>query len=562
MRSVLPLFLFLISGLGMVGQNQGAALEGSVTYVTSQSVYVKFNSTAKIKVGDTLFIKQGDTLVPALKVKDLSSTSCVCTPLSSAALKISDKIFFKPAPGSAAGKEEPAPPAIVIPPEPPIQNMTVEKPDSTGAGKPLEYKKKQQIRGFVSVASYTNMSTYSSANSQSEKLTSSLSARNIGNSNFSAEYFISGILNDKQYNETSKSITNIIKIYNLAVSYDFGNKATLLLGRKINPRLSNMGSNDGLQFELKFKPLSVGIIAGFRPDYRDYGFNFNLFQYGAYLFNEFAGKKGFMQTSLAFINQTNSGKTDRRFFYIQHVNSLVKNLTFFGSAEVDIYGKQFNGSDSTYNPADSTYKVDSVYKTKSTPKLTNLYLSLSYRLLRRLFISFSYSARQNVIYYETYKTYLETLLGNPTLQGYSLQVNYTPVNKLSIGATGSYRFSKADPKPTQNVYAYVTYSQIPGINTSATVSAILLKTSYLNGRIYSIGLSKDLAAGKLYLGLTYRYVDYHYYNTEYLPTYQNMGEFSLTWKIIRKLAFSVYYEGTFEKTTQNHRIYAQLNFGF
>ncbi len=376
-----------------------------------------------------------------------------------------------------------------------------------------------------------------------------MSARNIGNSNLSVECYIIGVQNDHQSNEIQNSVFNKVKIYNLAVSYDFGKTATLLAGRKINPKLSNMGSNDGLQFELKFKPLSIGIIAGYRPDFKDYGFNSNLLQYGAYLYNEFAGKKGYMQTSLAFVNQTNSGKTDRRFFYLQHVNSLIKNLTFFGSAEMDIFGKEFNSPDSTY-------------LTKSTPKLTNLYLSLSYRIMGRLLISGSYSARQNVIYYETYKTYLEALLDNPTLQGYSVQVNYTPVNKLSIGATGSHRFSKTDPKPTQNLYAYLTYSQIPGINTSVTISTILLKTGYLNGRIYSAGLSKDLAAGRLYIGLTYRYVDYHYYNTEFLPTIQNMGEFSLTWRIIRNLVFAVYYEGTFEKIDQFHRLYAQVNLGF
>lgn len=549
MRYVLPLFLFLFSGLSLMGQNRTGSLEGSVTYITSQNVYVKFSNTAKIKTGDTLFLQQGENLVPALKVKDLSSISCVCIPVSATTLKVSDKVFFKTSQVAVNSKEEPAPSPTANPPEPVNQMVPIEKPDSTGAGKPLEYKKRQQIHGAVNIASYSNWSSYSSANSQREKLTFSLSARNIGNSNLSAECYISYFQNDKQWNETSNSIFNALKIYNLAISYDFGKKATLLLGRKINPKLSNMGSNDGLQFELKFKPLSIGIIAGYRPNFTDYGFNSNLLQYGAYLYNEYAGKKGYMQTSLAFINQTNSGKTDRRFFYVQHVNSLVKNLTFFGSAEVDIFGKEFN-------------ILDSTYKTVSTPKLTNLYLSLSYRILRRLSMSLSYSARQNVIYYETYKTYLDRLLDNQTLQGYSLQVNYSPVNKLSIGATASYRFNKLDPKPTQNLYAYLTYSQIPGINTSVTVSTIVLKTGYLNGRIYSAGLSKDLASGKLYMGLTYRYVDYHYNNTEYIPTYQNMGEFSLTWRIIRKLALSVYYEGTFEKITQYHRIYAQVNMGF
>ncbi|MCX6247260.1 MAG: hypothetical protein NTW10_05970 [Bacteroidetes bacterium] len=549
MRNLLPFFLLLFSGLNLVGQNQSSNLEGSVTYVTSQSVYVKFASTSRIKAGDTLFMQQGETLVPALTVKDLSSISCVCITLSALTLKVSDKVFFKPSPVSAT--EPKAEPAAVISQEPVNPLTPVEKPDSTLIGKPVGIKRKQQIHGFVNLASYSNFSNTSS-NLQSEKLTASLSARNIGNSIVSAEYYFSVIQNDKQYNEVSNSVFNKLKIYNFDVSFDFGKKATLLVGRKINPKLSNMGSNDGIQFELKFKPLSIGIIAGFRPNSQDYGFNKSLFQYGTYLFNEYAGKKGFMQASLAFINQTNSGQTDRRFFYVQHVNSLIKNLTFFGSAEVDIYGKELTKMDS----------VDTTYRTTTTPKLTNLYASLSYRILQRLFLSFSYSTRQNIIYYETYKTFLETLLDNSNVQGYSLQVNYTPVNKLSIGATGSYRFSKQDPKPTQNVYAYVTYSQIPGIRTSVTVSTILLKTGYLNGKIYSAGLSKDLAAGKLYLGLTYRYVDYHYINTEYVPTYQNMGEFSLTWRIIKKLSLSLYYEGTFEKTNQYQRVYAQINMGF
>jgi hypothetical protein len=310
-----------------------------------------------------------------------------------------------------------------------------------------------------------------------------------------------------------------------------------------------MGSNDGVQFELKFKPISMGIIAGFRPNYTDYGFTSSLFQAGAYLYNEYAGKKGFMQTTVAFINQTNSGKTDRRFLYFQHVNSLVKNLTLFGSLEVDLYGKHFNST-------------DSIFTTTTNPVLTNLYVSLSYRLMRRLGISFSYSNRQNVIYYETYKSYLDRLIDNPTMQGYSLQVSYNPVNNLSIGATAAYRFETPDPRPTKNIYAYLTYSQIPGIRTSATLSIMRLETSYVNGKIYSAGFSKDLAAGKLYLGLTYRYVDYHYFTTEDIPTLQNMGEFSLTWRIIHKLLFSVYYEGTFEKLTKYHRIYAQINMGF
>ncbi|MCK7540347.1 MAG: hypothetical protein MZV63_60370 [Marinilabiliales bacterium] len=102
-------------------------------------------------------------------------------------------------------------------------------------------------------------------------------------------------------------------------------------------------------------------------------------------------------------------------------------------------------------------------------------------------MSFSYSARKNVIYYETYKSFLDRLLDPDTWQGYMLQVNYTPVKKLSVGVTGSYRYMLQDPRRSKNLYGYVTYSQIPGIGISATLSVTLLATSYIEGNIYKCG---------------------------------------------------------------------------
>jgi hypothetical protein len=50
-------------------------------------------------------------------------------------------------------------------------------------------------------------------------------------------------------------------------------------------------------------------------------------------------KHGIIQNTLAFIQQNNSGQTDRRFAYFQHSNSLLTGLKFFGSVECDLYKK-------------------------------------------------------------------------------------------------------------------------------------------------------------------------------------------------------------------------------
>ena len=549
MRYLLPVIFFLLAGLNLEGQTTSEPLEGTVSYVTSQNVYVKFSSTSDIATGDTLFRQKGNTLIPVLLVRDLSSISCVCSFIGSPTVAVADKVWHRKIRKLQATVVPPLPP-VVPPPVTQSTDSLVQaygETDTVIDQKTEELKSRQRIHGYFAISSYSNFSDYSETNSQKMKYTFSLLARNIGNTNLSAECYVSFVHNDKQWSEIKNNIFNGLKIYNLALNYDFGTRASLLLGRKINPKLSNMGPNDGLQFELKFKPVSVGIIAGFRPDYEDFGFNADLFQFGGYLYNEYAGKNGRMQSTLAFVQQTNSWKTDRRFVYLQHVNSLVKNLTFFGSVEMDLYRLVLNTQDSTYTA-------------NSSPKLSNLYLSLSYRLKRKLYMSFSYSARKNVIYYETYKSFLDRLLDPDTWQGYMLQVNYTPVQKLSIGVTGSYRYMPQDPRRSKNLYGYVTYSQIPGIGISATVSVTLLSTSYIQGNIYSAGISRDFVKGKLNAGLAYRYVDYKYYTEGSLP--QNIGEASLTWRIYKRIAFSVYYEGTFEKEHQYNRIYGQLNLGF
>ncbi|MCX6281341.1 MAG: hypothetical protein NTU51_05210 [Bacteroidetes bacterium] len=549
MRYLLPFLLFFFSALVLMGQN-AAVEEGTVSYLSSQSIYVKFESTRNIKAGDTLFILKGEKQVPSMVVKDLSSISCVCIPIGTKSLAVGDKVTFRPRSAIVPKPETTAPPSAVV--------QTEKKPDSVAAspviaGTPAQENPKpkttrQSIHGFFGLASYTDFSSNSST-SQRMRYTFSFMGRNLGNTNLSAEVYMSFNHSNTNWSEIQSDVFNGLKVYNLNLNYDFGTKASLLLGRKINPKLSNMGANDGLQFELKFKPITIGLIAGFRPDYTDYSFNASLFQFGAYLYNETRAKTGrTMQTTLAFINQTNNWNTDRRFIYLQHVNALAKNLVFFGSAEMDLYRVVFNQPDSTYTSS-------------NTFNLTNLYVSLNYRVIKQLSLSFSYSARQNVIYYETYKSLLDKLTDPQTLQGFTLQAVVRPVNKLAIGLTGGYRFEKADPKPSKNFYGYVTYSQIPGINVAATATVTILQTSYINGNIYGIGLSKDLVAGKLFAGITYRYTDYSFYSNE-MKTLQNVGEIDLSWRIWKKFSMSLYYEGTFEGSSQYNRIYAQLNLGF
>ncbi len=313
----------------------------------------------------------------------------------------------------------------------------------------------------------------------------------------------------------------------------------LSFGRKINPKLSSVGAIDGLQFEKKFKAITLGAFVGSRPDYEDYGINTALLQYGFYLGHELVNKNGSMQSTLAFIEQRNHSLTDRRYLYFQHSNMLAKNLFFFASAEVDLYKKVNDVKENVFD-------------------LSNTYLSLRYRIIRPLSVAVSYSARNNVIYYETYKDFLERLLDTETLQGWRFRISYRPAKYLFLGVNTGYRYRKDDLQPTKNMNGYLTYSKVPGLGASVTLSATWLETSYINGIVYGAEISREIIPNRLTGGLKYRYVDYLYRNVE-TALIQHVGEVNLSWAVYGKLSLSVYYEGTFEKENPYNRIFININ---
>jgi len=534
MRQLTAIFLLLFAGLNLMGQTAGEAMQGEVSFITIQHVYVKFQSTAGITAGDTLFVLQNGERQPALIVKDLSSISCVCSAIPGRKISAADKIIAEPKTSMPLKQEK-----VEVSPVVPIVAVAVDT--ITRKEKPVE--RKQNVSGRISVSSYSNFSSVADF-SQRMRYTFALNANNINDSKLSAETYISFSHKINEWDVIKEDIFNGLKVYSLSLSYAINPKNNISFGRKINTRISNVGAIDGLQYETRIKSFTAGAFAGTRPDYENYSFNADLLQYGAYVSHDFKTATGDMQNSLAFVQQMNNGQIDRRFAYFQHSNALLRGLYFFGSVEADLYSKVLNTTDSTYT-------------TDNSPSLSNVYVSLRYKVIRQLSLSLSYSARQNIIYYETYKNIVEQLLDMEGTQGYMFQANYRPGKNISLGANAGYRFSKLDPRPTKNLYSYITYNNVPWIHASATLSATLMETSYTAGQIYSLVLSRDLLPGKLYGGLTYRFVNYNFVNNED-PLTQHMGEVNLTWRVMKKLLCSLNYEGTFESQRNYNRVYINL----
>ena len=77
----------------MNAQESGELLDGKVSYITGENIYVRFASTNQIENGDTLFIRDKNGLTPALLVDNKSSISCLCSVLGEHTFAVDAMIF-------------------------------------------------------------------------------------------------------------------------------------------------------------------------------------------------------------------------------------------------------------------------------------------------------------------------------------------------------------------------------------------------------------------------------------------------------------------------------------
>ncbi|BAX79407.1 TonB-dependent receptor [Labilibaculum antarcticum] len=531
MKTLPAILVIILLCLSPSLRAQEKFLEGEVSYQSSQNTYVKFSNTEALSIGDTLYIKKDSDFVPVLLVNNKSSISVIGIAIGSIKLAKGDIII-------AFTADEKTPEKDIILTEDSEYNIEVVEKTTPAPRTKQELNREEQIKGKISASSYSNLSSSSGGSNHRMRYSLSMNAKNIDNSKISAETYIRFSHNSGEWDEVKSDIFNALKIYNLAIRYDANESTSIWLGRKINRKVSNIGAVDGVQAEKKFGNFSLGLIAGSRPDYQDYSFNFDLMQFGGYLEHSIKTKVGSMQNTVSFFEQKYKSNTDRRFAYYQHSNSLLKNLFLFASFEVDLYKLEEEVSKNTFD-------------------LTSMYLSLRYRVTKQLSLSGSLDRRKNVVYYETFKSLAFQILENETRQGIRFRVNYRPTNRISLGANIGHRSRKSEVEDSKNLYAFVSYRNIPGINSNATLSSSILQTHYLDGQIYKLRLSRDIIPGKLFGGINYSYVNYQYkFNDSELI--QHIGEANISWRIDKKLSFSANYEGTFQSSQNYSRLYLNL----
>jgi hypothetical protein len=511
--------------------------EGTITFISTQYVYVKFDDMTGIEKGDTLFVRKGKNLIAELIIEHISSSSSACIRINNYEFKVNDKVIAKAEIlTTGVDKDEGVKETVITPEDKTSINPLVYSPRT---GNP---KEKSGISGRISVQSHSNLSNNaSSVDYQRWRYTLAFDADKISGTDLSFTSYINFNYRADNWSNVTSDIWQSLKIYDMALKYDFDNSFNITFGRSRNRKISNIGSIDGLQVEKRFNGFHAGLVVGSRPEFENLSVNPKLFEFGGYIGRTDTISKGLMENNIAFMQQTNNFKTDRRFIYLQHSNNVLPNTSFFISSEIDLYKK-----------------ISEVESGELT--LTSLFLSASYSPVRLFSFSVSYDARKRVVYYETYKNFIDSLFENETRQGLNFRSSLRLVNNLFIGLNAGYRFINKDIKPSRNLGGYISYSGIPYIESSISLSYTKLISNYTEGTTAGIRLSKNLFDNKVDLAVGYRRSEYEFGQANKL--FQKSLSVDLSGRIFRQLSLSLGYEGIFVDKNTSGRILVDLTTRF
>jgi hypothetical protein len=512
-------------------------VEGEVSYVTSKNIYVKFSNTETISVGDTLRLAQNN--ISCLVVSNKSSRSCVCTIVGDCEVSKGDRIVFNPTPIVILSLNN----------QPAVYQQKIENEypkavqDSIQNAQTNNKVRKESISGRISISSY---STLSSIRDDRNRLASrfSLYLKNIRDSKFSFSSYLVYRQNFSQTETSSTRKTLFFNVYDLALKFDVTPTLWLLIGRKINPRMSSVGAIDGFQGEILLDKNYIGAVIGSRPNVINYSIDPSLFQYGVN-YGRITTQVNFKsQTTLGYMEQRNNSAIDRRYIYFQHSSTVIRKLNLFASFEIDLYKKVNDTATNEFN-------------------LTNLYVSARYRFSRKFDVMVSYDNRKRILYYESFQSEIERLLNDDIArQGVRVGIHYRPINFLNFGFNYSNRFQINGENKSDNYNGYVSYSKMPGISGRLTFSYNYNISNYLKSNAFSLYYTLMLIRNKLGADFYYRYLKYDYFKREpglSNPTpVQNYFGTSLSVYFKYRITFSVSGEYSKINNEDNYRLYLKL----
>ena len=526
----LILLLLLFFGWVLTGKAQQSSaamdsIQGKVTFLTSDNIYLNFDQTDRIQVGDTLYRVQNQSKIAVLVLYRKSSVSVIAKPIPGNTFKVGDPILALVAKPVEKKEEKPSPAPTPVPQK------------STAKVAPKVEKKEETLRGTIAVNNYSSLTEGDFSSRSVARI--SAHADDINGSGLSFRTYARYRQNRIDRN-AQQDVFGKFFLYEFALDYSVEDQFTITAGRFINRNMVSVGAMDGLKLEKNGRIGFGGVVAGFRPDPVSFGLNTDLLQFGAYA-GLYHNKSHSAFTSVGFMEQTNKRLTDRRYLYMQHQSNLSEKVSLFASSEMDLYQKDSSGLGGM------------------STRLSNLFLTANYRFSSAFNVSASYDVRRNFILYESFAEELDRLLrDDPYRTGLRLRANYRLSKYVRWGVAMSRRLQSDKKNEYSQISSTLQFTKIPGIQGNLMLMGSLNKNAFLSYQSFLIRYSKDFWKGRITLAPYGRYLNYSYFNTETPDTWQVYAGMDTNLDITNRLSLRLLYDYSTRNSTITHRFNINL----
>lgn len=521
-RSVLLLFTALTVTLA-AQTGEKIRIEGKVSYISSQNIYTAFENTEGLSKGDTLFTAENK---PAVVINFISSKSAAGAPVAGVNL-VKDQILHAFLLQAEEKKPEEKKPVIAD-----------EETNAPLTPASRFVREKKNYSGRFSVQSMSDFNNLGVPGGQRWRYSLMFNMKEIEGKDLSVTLYSTMSYRTTDWGREGYDMSRFLRLYELSARYSPDSVNYFVLGRNINRKISNLGAIDGLQYEHLSGSYTFGAFAGSRAGYQDYGYDLKLFQLGGYVQRSDSLGSGIMENTFSVVQQSYEfTKTDRRFIYLQHYSTPANRLSFFASSELDLY------------------KVEKG-ESKQTVDLTSIYLSARFSPVKELNLNFSYDARRNIIYYETFKTFIDSVLENELLQGFRFSTSYRFYDGITIGGSFGLRNRNGDAASNTNYGGYVSWYDIPYFRGNVYLNLNAVKSSYIEGTNYSLTVSKNVIP-EIDVNLNLRLYNYKISRSA-LDVNQKIIGLDVYYSLFRNLSLGASFEGIYETSRSYGRFYIDL----
>lgn len=411
--SILLSYTFNFS-FAQVTSSKRSSQTGVISYVSKESVYVRFSSTTGIALGDTLYSAKTD--MPVLVVSKKSSISTINTRIGTTNLLIGDSILFY----SNVQVDKNIPQKETNPVVRDGKNQIIRSADSViRKNIPQEPKEKSwNWHGNTSLSTRYNQTLGSEANRGMNQQYGRFNIRGIKNDSLnSLGLHLSGNYQQFSSSYARAEAPKMGRLYlnQAELQWKPASSLEFRIGRGFQNGLSSMGALDAARISYKKSTIQFEAMGGFAPNFRTHQFSTENLAYGLSLKTEHYKNTLKWDVSLGWMNQFSQGQIDRRLLLLQ--------------------GSLYNKKSYAYFLIENDFTQGI-----NQSRVQSTYVSLQHRWNSKWNSFLSYDTRTPWIYWRSYdQLTIDDLIEREAQRGFRVRLNYKSSKNVNWGFQSTVR---------------------------------------------------------------------------------------------------------------------------